>query len=112
MVLRFGEINEPADRTGVADATATVMRSGGSAKYPGDKLDEILDGMAASLSIGIGVDSGSAGLSTLKQDFDKGLDSVNPGFRGNNRRLRLQGLVSLHLKTLPAASARSQAEFV
>lgn len=74
MVLRFGEKHEAAGRTGVAEATAAIMRSGGSAKYPGDKLDEILDGMAANLSVGIGLDSGSAGLSTLKQDFDKGLD--------------------------------------
>jgi len=85
MTLRFGEIHEPAGRTGVADATAAVMRSGGSARYPGDKLDEILENMAAHLSVSIGLDSGSASLSTLKEDFDKGLDILvdvlrNPAF--------------------------------
>jgi zinc protease len=94
MLLRFGEIHEPADRTGVADATATVMRSGGSTKYPGDKLDEILENMAASLNVGIGLDSGSAGLSTLKEDFDKGLDLLtdvlrNPAFPDDKLELYL-----------------------
>src|SRR3954470_21781343 len=45
MTLRFGDIHEPADKAGLADATANVMRSGGSEKYPGDKLDETLENM-------------------------------------------------------------------
>ncbi|MGD0091318.1 MAG: pitrilysin family protein [Planctomycetota bacterium] len=94
MVLRFGQIHEPAERTGVAEATASVLRSGGSDKYPGDKLDEILDSMPASLSVGIGLDSGSAGLSTLKADFDKGLEILvdvlrNPAFPEDKLELYL-----------------------
>ncbi|MCY3020430.1 MAG: pitrilysin family protein [Planctomycetota bacterium] len=85
MTLRAGEIHEPPECVGLADATATVMRTGGSTKYPGDKLDEILDNMAAHLGIGMGLDSGSASLSTLKEDFDKGLEILvdvlrNPAF--------------------------------
>lgn len=94
VTLRFGELHEPADRTGVADAAVTVMRSGGSARYPGDQLDEILDNMAAHLSLGIGLDSGSAGLSTLRQDFDKGLEILvdvlrNPAFPEDKLELYL-----------------------
>jgi zinc protease len=94
MTLRVGEIHEPPEITGLADAVATVMRSGGSAKYPGDKLDGILEDMAAQLSIGIGLDSGSASLSVLKEDADKGLDILadvlrNPAFPDDKIELHL-----------------------
>ena len=85
MTLRFGDVHEPADMTGIADATASIMRTGGSVKYPGDKLDLILEDLAASVGVGIGTDSGSASLNILKDDFDKGLDILadvlrNPAF--------------------------------
>jgi len=94
MTLRVGDIHEPAEKAGLADATASVMRSGGSVKYPGDKLDEILEDMAASVSVGIGTDSGSASLSTLKEDFDKGLQILvdvlrNPAFPDDKIDLHL-----------------------
>lgn len=73
MTLRVRDVYEPAEQIGLAEATASVMRSGGSAKYPGDKLDEILENMAAYMGVSIGTDSGSASLSTMKADFDKGL---------------------------------------
>ena len=56
-MTRFGEIHEPADRTGIGDAVVSVMRSGGTEKYPGDKLDEILEDMAADVKIGMGTDA-------------------------------------------------------
>ncbi len=85
MTIRAGDLHEPADMTGINSATASIMRSGGSKTYPGDKLDEILENMAGEISIGGGSDSGFAGLSALKEDFDKGLDILvdvlrNPEF--------------------------------
>jgi zinc protease len=85
MKIRVRDVYEPADAVGLAAATSQVMRSGGSAKFPGDKLDETLENMAASLDIGIDVDSGSASLSVLKPNFDQGLEILvdvlrNPAF--------------------------------
>lgn len=74
MLIRGGDLHEPPGSVGLADVTAAVMRSGGTKKYPGDKLDEILENMAAEIHVGSGPDSGSAGLKTLKEDFDKGLE--------------------------------------
>jgi len=73
MTIRAGDLHEPADMTGINSATASIMRSGGSKTYPGDKLDEILENMASDIHIGGGSDSGFASLNTLKEDFDKGL---------------------------------------
>ncbi len=85
MTIRAGDIHEPAELSGINSAVASIMRSGGSKKYPGDKLDEILENRAADLSVGGGQDSGFASLSTLKDDFDKGLEILvdvlrNPEF--------------------------------
>lgn len=74
MTIRAGEIHEPAELAGISGATAAVMRTGGSKKYPGDKLDEILESMAAEIHVSGGQDSGGASLNCLKEDFDKGLE--------------------------------------
>ena len=71
MTVRTGQIYEPAEKTGLAAITAEVMRSGGTAALPGDKLDESLDDLAASVSVGIGLETGSAGFSCLQEDFER-----------------------------------------
>ncbi len=71
--IRTGSIYEPADKIGLASITGSVMRSGGNRSHASEDLDEILDQIAAQLSVGIGRDSGSASLDTLKKDFDLGL---------------------------------------
>lgn len=66
-----GSAWEPADKAGLAGITGTVMRTGGSLTMPGDQVDEELEKIAASVETGIGQLEGSAGLSTLKEHFDK-----------------------------------------
>ncbi len=71
--IRTGSIYEPAAQIGLASMTGSVMRSGGNRSHASEDLDEILDQVAAQLSVGIGSTSGSASLDTLKKDFDFGL---------------------------------------
>lgn len=73
ITIRTGSIYESADQIGLASLTGSVMRSGGNRSYSSEKLDEILDQIAAHMSVGIGTTSGSASLNTLKKDFDFGL---------------------------------------
>jgi len=72
-MVRVGSRWEPAEKLGLASITGTVMRSGGTAKYPGDQLDEELDRLGASVETGIGQDSGNASVSVLKEDTDKSI---------------------------------------
>ncbi|MFQ5949313.1 MAG: M16 family metallopeptidase, partial [Nitrospiria bacterium] len=72
-MIRTGDIYEPADKIGLAGLTGTVMRSGGTGQHRGDEIDEMLDQIAARLSVGIGTDSGGASLDVLKKDFGLGL---------------------------------------
>ncbi|HOC90297.1 MAG TPA: pitrilysin family protein, partial [bacterium] len=79
MEARFvaGSIWEPAEKAGLAGITGMVMRSGGSLTMAGDKVDEELEKIAASVETGIGALEGSASLSTLKEHFDQVLGIYN-----------------------------------
>ena len=67
--FRTGSLLEPADKIGVASLTGSQMRSGGTVALAPEALDRYLEGRAASIESSIGDDSGSAGMSVLKQDF-------------------------------------------
>ncbi len=77
--MRFaaGSAWEPAEKAGLAGITGMVMRSGGSLTMPGDRVDEELEKIAASVETSIGQLEGSASLSTLKEHFDKVLAIYN-----------------------------------
>lgn len=84
--IRVGSIYEPADKIGLATITGQVMRTGGTASMTGDELDEELEAIAASVETDIGLDSGSASVSVLKEDIDRGLAILadvlmHPAFR-------------------------------
>jgi zinc protease len=83
--IRTGSIYEPADKIGLASITGNVMRTGGTKSKTGDELDEQLERIAASVETGIGLNSGSASMSVLKEDVDTGLAILadvlmNPAF--------------------------------
>ncbi|MEK7996462.1 MAG: pitrilysin family protein [Planctomycetota bacterium] len=83
--FRTGSAYEPAQKVGLASITGEVMRTGGTTTKTGDEIDEELESIAASVETGIGLNSGSASMSVLKQDLDTGLAILadvlrNPAF--------------------------------
>ncbi len=72
--VQTGSLYEPEDKIGLASLTGTLMRTGGAANRTGDEVDELLEYLSASLSAGIGGDSGYAGVNVLTKDLDQGLD--------------------------------------
>ncbi len=69
VIVRAGSVEDPEGKTGLAELTASVMRDGGSIRYPADSLNKVLEDKAAKLSIGMNFASGSANLNVLKEDF-------------------------------------------
>ena len=69
--VRTGGVMVPNDKTGLASLAGNVMRSGGTSKYPADKLNELLEDNAANMSSYIGFTSGGASMNVLKEDFDE-----------------------------------------
>jgi zinc protease len=87
-MIRTGSLYEPADKTGLAGITGEVMRTGGTTDLTGDQIDERLERIAASVETGIGLSSGYASASSLKEDFDTALATLadvlmHPAFRQN-----------------------------
>jgi predicted Zn-dependent peptidase len=90
--IRTGSIYEPAEKIGLASMTGQVMRTGGTATMTGDEMDEELEAIAASVETGIGLNSGSASMSVLKGDLERGLSILadvlmNPAFREDKIQL-------------------------
>jgi zinc protease len=58
----------PAEKTGLADVTGDVVRTGGSAAHSGDWLDDRLAAIGASISSGIQPDQAYAGFRCLREN--------------------------------------------
>lgn len=69
-LIRTGDRWEPAEKVGLADLMATVMRTGGTSTQSGDDLNRFLERRAASVEVGMGDSSGSAGFSSLTEDLE------------------------------------------
>ena len=67
--IRTGSRLEPADKAGLAAMFGQVLRTGGTKSLTGDQIDDFLEARAAMVETNVGIDSGSASLSCLKQDF-------------------------------------------
>lgn len=68
--ISAGSVHEPAEKVGLASITGTVMRTGGTASMDPDSVNQVLEGLGASVETGIGQTSGSASMSTLKEHVD------------------------------------------
>jgi predicted Zn-dependent peptidase len=73
-VVRTGSMYDPAGREGVAELTATMMRTGGIAGMSGNAVDETLESIAATFHTSVNRDSGILSFSVLKKDLDRGFD--------------------------------------
>jgi zinc protease len=83
--IRTGSIYEPAEKLGLASLTGTVLRSGGTKNVSADQLDEELEYLAVSIETSITAEEGTASLSVMKKDLDRGLQLFadvlrNPAF--------------------------------
>ncbi|MBI4002430.1 MAG: insulinase family protein [Nitrospira defluvii] len=71
--FRTGSWLDPAEKVGLAGMTGAVMRTGGSAGMSPEEVDEELEQLAATVSIGFAKESGSASLDVLKKDLKRGM---------------------------------------
>ncbi len=83
--VKVGSWLDPDDKVGLAGISGAVMRTGGTGSMTGDEMNEKLEFIAGSVEVGIGLRSGSAGLSVMSKDTDVGLEIfadvlMNPAF--------------------------------
>jgi predicted Zn-dependent peptidase len=79
--LKVGSCRDPEGREGLAELTATVMRTGGIRSLKGRAVDERLDFLAAEADIAAGPETTTASLSVLKKDLPEGLAIFSGMFR-------------------------------
>lgn len=72
-LIRTGYVYEPPDKVGLAQMTGDVMRTGGTTSLSADQLDEELEFHSIYLGTAIDREAGTASLSVLTKDLDKGL---------------------------------------
>lgn len=102
--FRGGSFHEPAGKMGLADLTAGLLRTGGTQTRSPEALDEELDFLAADLEIEIADVYGSASLSILSKDLDRGLEILfdilrRPAFRADKLEvLKAQALDGLRAR--------------
>jgi zinc protease len=71
VLVRTGNLFDPADKRGLADLTGSIIRSGGTKSKSGDDLDDELESIAASVESSIGESSGSVSFNCLKENSDQ-----------------------------------------
>jgi zinc protease len=91
-LIRTGDRFEPADKTGLAGIVGQVMRTGGTAKRPGEEIDRLLENLGAVVETGIGTSVGSASVYALKEDLPTALEILadilrHPAFPENKIEL-------------------------
>ncbi len=73
ILIRTGTYLDPAGKEGLASATASQVRSGGTLHYKADAFDEEADFLAAIISSAAGPTSGGASVNFMAKDADKAL---------------------------------------
>jgi zinc protease len=68
-LVHAGSRLDPADKAGLAELTADVLRTGGTAKLTGDQLDDFLEGKAARIETQTADEFSRISMSSLKADF-------------------------------------------
>ena len=87
-LVKTGTMYDPEGKAGVAELTAYVMRTGGTAKLNSTEIDNQLDTIAATASIAMSMESSQVNFSILNKDIDQGLDLlaqilIQPAFEQN-----------------------------
>jgi zinc protease len=68
-LIHTGQRLEPTAKSGLAEITGEVLRTGGTARMTGAQLDDFLDGKAAHIESVIEEDFGRVRMDSLKADF-------------------------------------------
>ena len=72
--INIGSYLEPADKIGLADITSSVLRTGGTKKWSGDEIDEMLEAVGASVETSMGLATGTARINVLSEYTFLGLE--------------------------------------
>jgi zinc protease len=74
MTFRGGEVHDPEGLEGLSSVTGSAWRTGGTTSRTPEEFDDLLEERGIELGLSLGREFGSASLSVLAGDLDRGLD--------------------------------------
>ncbi|MDF1544740.1 MAG: pitrilysin family protein [bacterium] len=75
--INCGDHLEPLDKVGLASICGTVMRTGGTSKWTGDEIDEMLEAIGGSVETSISTLSANARVNVLSDQAELGLEVLS-----------------------------------
>ena len=72
--INCGSHLDPPDKIGLAEVTGSVLRTGGTQKWSGDEIDEMLEAVGASVETYIGLEDGGVSVNVLSDYTNLGLE--------------------------------------
>jgi predicted Zn-dependent peptidase len=75
--IKTGTMYDPEGKEGVAELTAYVMRTGGTAQLNSSEIDKQFDFMASSASISMSTEAAQVNFSSLNNNLDHGLELLS-----------------------------------
>lgn len=72
-MIDYGSLYDPQEKAGLADLMQDSLVKGGSAGYPGARLEERIDFLGGSISFYVGQRTATLSLSVLSKDMQEGL---------------------------------------
>lgn len=98
--IRTGKLNDPAEKIGLGELTAELLKDGGTLKYKPEEIDKTLEFLAASVDTSMGIEEARANLTSLKKDFDTVLDIyadvlIFPAFAEDKVKLKRAEILEL-----------------
>ncbi len=70
-LIRTGSLFDPPGKAGLGEITASVMRTGGTKSKTGDRIDEEVENIAASVESSISMSNGRVGFNCLRENIDE-----------------------------------------
>ncbi len=98
-LVRTGNLFDPPDKVGLAEVTGIVMRSGGTKTKTGDRLDQDLENVAASVESTIGETLGQVTFSALTDNTDEVLGIFHDVLTEPEFRQEKIDLAKMHLRS-------------
>ncbi|MHB0996781.1 MAG: M16 family metallopeptidase [Elusimicrobiales bacterium] len=98
--IRTGKLNDPIEKIGLGEMTASLLKDGGTLKYKADDIDKTLEFLAASVESSLGIEEARTHLTSLKKDLDTVLDiyadvMMNPAFDPEKVKLKRDEMLEL-----------------
>ncbi len=72
--INCGSYLESGEKTGLASIFGAVLRTGGTTKWTGDEIDEMIEGIGGMVETSVGLTSGNAYVNVLSEYTDLGLE--------------------------------------